>query len=400
MDIDREVQRQIDGITSRSEEIVPRDELAALLREAIGAGKPLRVKYGIDPTNPHVHIGHLVPCRLLRAMQDFGHTAVLIVGDYTARIGDPTGRNAERPPLSNEEVRTNAERYAEQLFTVVDESRAELHFQSSWFEGLALDEVLRLLASFSVAQMMAHETFRSRLDSGTRLSLHELLYPVLQAYDSLMVRAHVELGGTDQRFNCLCGRDLQRSAGERPQVVVTVPLLAGPDGRKMSKSTGNHIPLSLPPPQVVGRVMSIPDALLPDYVRLASAGIANGGKASCARSRTGRATPATSSSPSPGRSPPVSTVRPPPAPRPKSSNGCLHPVVSPTTYPSSRSRPTASASSTSSSPRASPPPGAKRGGSWGRAAFALTTRPSRTTRRWWTSPTGSSASFARGSAGS
>ncbi len=163
-----------------------------------------------------------------------------------------------------------AERYAEQLFTVVDESRAELHFQSSWFEGFALDEVLRLLASFSVAQMMGHETFRSRLDSGNRLSLHELLYPVLQAYDSLMVRAHVELGGTDQRFNCLCGRDLQRSAGERPQVVVTVPLLAGPDGRKMSKSTGNHIPLSLPAPQVVGRVMSIPDALLPDYVRLAT----------------------------------------------------------------------------------------------------------------------------------
>jgi tyrosyl-tRNA synthetase len=244
MNVEKEVQRQVDVVASRAAEIVPADELTGMLRTAIEEERPLRVKYGIDPTNPHVHIGHLVPCRVLRALQDLGHTAVLIVGDYTARIGDPTGRNTERPPLSEEEIRANTDRYAEQLFTVIDESSAELHYQSSWFSSVGLDDVLRLLASFSVAQMMAHETFRSRVDSGNRLSLHELLYPVLQAYDSLMIEADVEIGGTDQRFNCLCGRDLQRAAGKRPQVVVTVPLLMGSDGRKMSKSMDNHIPLA------------------------------------------------------------------------------------------------------------------------------------------------------------
>ena len=270
MTVEQEVRRQLDVVASHAAEIVPEDELATMLRASVEEGRALRVKYGIDPTNRHVHIGHLVPCRALRALQELGHTAVLIVGDYTARIGDPTGRNAERPPLSDEEIRENTDRYAGQLFTVIDENRAELHYQSSWFTGMRLDEVLRLLASFSVAQMMAHETFRARLDHGNRLSLHELIYPVLQAYDSLMVEADVEIGGTDQRFNCLCGRELQRSAGKRPQVVVTVPLLMGPDGRKMSKSMGNHIPLAMPAVEVVGKVMSVPDKLLPDYIRLAA----------------------------------------------------------------------------------------------------------------------------------
>ena len=270
MDISQEVRRQITAIESMAAEVVPRAELEQKLASSLREGRPLRVKYGIDPTNPRIHIGHLVPCRLLRLMQDLGHTAVLIVGDYTARIGDPTGRDAERPALSSSQVEQNARQYAEQLFTVVDRERAELHYQSSWFGSRALDSTLRLMASFSVAQMMSHETFRSRVDAGARLSLHELMYPVLQAYDSTEISADVEIGGTDQRFNCLCGRDLQRQRGETPQVVVTVPLLRGPDGTKMSKSRDNHISLGTPAPDVVGRIMSIPDELIEEYARLAT----------------------------------------------------------------------------------------------------------------------------------
>ena len=270
MDIGRSTEEQLGVIRSRADRVVPEEELRAKLERARVEGRPLRVKYGIDPTNPDIHIGHLVPCRVIRAFQDMGHTAVLIVGDYTARIGDPTGRNAERPGLSGEQVEANMERYARQLFTVVDESRAELHYQSAWFDALSLDEILRTLASFSAAQMLGHETFRSRLDAGARLSLHELMYPVLQAYDSVQVGADVEIGGSDQLFNCLCGRDLQRAAGEDPQVVVTVPLLMGPDGEKMSKSQGNHIPLSATADEAVGRTMSIPDSLLEQYINLAT----------------------------------------------------------------------------------------------------------------------------------
>lgn len=266
----RAVEEQLAIIAGQAEQIVPEEELAGKLAASRRDGRPLRVKYGIDPTNPHIHIGHLVPCRLLRTFQDLGHTAVLIVGDYTARIGDPTGRNAERPSLSEDEVRANAALYADQLFTVIRRDAAEIHFQSSWFASFGTDDLLRLLAGFSVAGMLSHETFRRRLESGNRLSLHELTYPALQAYDSVVVRADVEVGGSDQLFNCLCGRDLQRARGESPQVVVTVPLLKGTDGAKMSKSLDNHIPLSLPPEDVVGRIMSISDALLPDYIRYAT----------------------------------------------------------------------------------------------------------------------------------
>ncbi|MFW5684194.1 MAG: tyrosine--tRNA ligase [Spirochaetota bacterium] len=268
MEHEPSIEEQLAEIRGRTAEIIPEDELARKLERAARERRPLRVKYGIDPTNPDIHIGHLVPCRVIRAFQDLGHTAVLIVGDYTARIGDPTGRNAERPPLDEEAIARNMERYAAQLFTVVDESRAELHYQSSWFAGMHLADTLRLLASFSTAQMLSHETFRARLDGGNRLSLHELLYPVLQAYDSLQIQADVEIGGTDQRFNCLCGRDLQRNAGEEPQVVVTVPLLPGADGRKMSKSLGNHIPLAASADEAVGRVMAVPDELIETYARL------------------------------------------------------------------------------------------------------------------------------------
>lgn len=266
--ISREVERQFEVITSRAAGIVPEDELRERLQSSIETDTPLRVKYGIDPTSPNVHIGHMVPCRIIRAFQDLGHRAVLIVGDYTARIGDPTGRNAERIPLSQDKIEENMAKYADQLFRVINKDSAELHYQSSWLADRKLDDLFSLLSRFSVAQMMAHETFRARLDQGARLSLHELVYPVLQAYDSIQVRADVEIGGTDQLFNCLCGRDLQRSLGQRPQIVISAPLLLGPDGRKMSKSFGNHISMNLEGRDIVGKVMSIPDKLLPQYVTL------------------------------------------------------------------------------------------------------------------------------------
>ncbi len=265
-----EARRQLAEIESIAHEIAPSEQLYELLLRSVASETPLRVKYGIDPTNPNIHIGHLVPCRLLRLFQELGHIAVLIVGDYTAQIGDPTGRNEERPVLSPERVRENARLYADQLYRVIDQDKSELHMQSSWYREMPLEQVLGLMSSFSVAQMMAHETFRSRQDRGERLSLHELMYPLLQAYDSVAIAADVEIGGTDQLFNCLCGRDLQRTIGEAPQVVVTVPLLSGPDGRKMSKSAGNHLPVNAPATEVVGKVMSIPDTLIQEYVNLAT----------------------------------------------------------------------------------------------------------------------------------
>lgn len=270
MSVENAVEQQLQELRNQADEIVPEHELRRKLTDSLVEGRPLRVKYGIDPTNPHIHIGHLVPCRVLRTFQDFGHTAVLIVGDYTARIGDPTGRNEERPGLSGEDVQRNMERYIEQLSIVVDTGAAEIHYQSEWFDAASLADTMRLLASASVAQMLAHETFRRRVDAGTRLSLHELAYPLLQAQDSVEVRADVEIGGTDQRFNCLCGRDLQRDQGHNPQVVITVPLLPGTDGAKMSKSLGNHIATELSPEEIVGRIMSLADDAMPTYVRLAT----------------------------------------------------------------------------------------------------------------------------------
>jgi len=265
-----QVEQQLQTIASQAGEIIPQAELRAKLCGSIESDRPLRVKYGIDPTNPSIHIGHLVPCRLLRTFQELGHQAVLIVGDYTAQIGDPSGRNKERPGLSEAEVKENMRRYIDQLSVVVDVATAEVHYQSEWLGNASLADTLRLFAGFSVAQMLAHETFRLRLDAGARLSLHELAYPVLQAEDSVQIKADVEIGRTDQRFNCLCGRDLQRMRDQEPQVVITVPLLPGTNGAKMSKSQDNHISVELPATEIVGRVMSVADEWIPLYAQLAS----------------------------------------------------------------------------------------------------------------------------------
>jgi len=247
-------------------EVIARDELEKRLR----SGDRLCLKLGLDPSKPNLHVGHAVGLRKLRQFQELGHRIVLIVGDWTAQIGDPSGRDESRTMLSAEEVQRNAETYMQQFSLLVDRSRTEVRWQSEWFGKFALTDVFNLTSRFTMAQMMAHETFRKRWDEGRPLSLMELLYPTLQAYDSVAIGADVEFGGTDQKFNILCGRGLQESLGLPPQAVFLWPLLPGTDGRKMSKSYGNTIDLTDPPDQMYGKAMSISDAMLDQYLTLAS----------------------------------------------------------------------------------------------------------------------------------
>lgn len=251
-------------------EIITIEELEQKIYQSLIEKRALRIKQGIDPTSPDVHIGHMVPYHKMRQFQDFGHTGVLIIGDYTAQIGDPSDRSAERSRLSHSQTKANAESYTKQIFTVVRQDRAEVHDQSQWFSDLTLAGTLDLAGHFSVAQLLAHETFRNRLVPGKRLSLHELFYPLLQAQDSVEINADVELGGTDQKFNILCGRDLMRDEGMVPQVTILMPLLTGTDGRKMSKSFGNHISIESTAKDKIGKIMSISDGLIPEYASLAA----------------------------------------------------------------------------------------------------------------------------------
>lgn len=270
MEIKREIDRQMDILTSDVSELIPSEELRKKLEQSIISGTPLRVKMGIDPTAPDVHLGHMVVYKKMRQFQDLGHKAILIIGDYTARIGDPTGRNSERPPLTEQEVRKNSESYTRQIFKIVDPDNTEVHFQSSWFDKVSLQETLTSASAFSIAHMLTHDTFRKRLEQGNRLSLHELLYPLLQAWDSVMINADVELGGSDQKFNVLCGRDLQKEKKMSPQVILLMPILLGTDGRKMSKSFNNHIPVLSSPQDKFGRIMSINDELIPNFFTFAT----------------------------------------------------------------------------------------------------------------------------------
>jgi tyrosyl-tRNA synthetase len=247
-------------------EVIVKEELVQKLR----SGRKLRVKQGFDPSKPNLHIGSAVGLRKLRQFQELGHQVVLIVGDWTARVGDPSGRDESRTMLSAEEVQRNAETYMQQFFIVVDRSRTEVRWQSEWYDKFNLTDVFNLTSRFTMAQMMAHETFRQRWEQGQPLTLMELMYPLLQAYDSVAVRADVEFGGMDQKFNNLVGRELQPYFGQPPQDVLLVPLLPGLDGRKMSKSFGNTIDLTDPPDQMYGKAMSISDAMLDQYLTLAS----------------------------------------------------------------------------------------------------------------------------------
>lgn len=246
-------------------EVIVESELLELLE----SGRPLRLKQGFDPSCPDIHLGHVVGLRKLRQFQELGHRVILIVGDWTAQIGDPTGVSSTRPMLTADEVRANARTYMEQFFKVVDRDRTEVRWQSEWFGKFGLEDVIKLTSKFTVAQFLAREDFSKRYASGRPIALTELLYPLLQAYDSVAIEADVEFGGTDQKFNCLVGRELQQMVGQRPQQILLVPLLIGTDGsQKMSKSLGNYIGIDEPPNEMYGKVMSIPDNLISDYFEL------------------------------------------------------------------------------------------------------------------------------------
>lgn len=242
-------------------EVIVESELRARLQ----SGTPLRLKQGFDPTKPDMHIGHAVGLRKLRAFQELGHQVVLIVGDWTAQIGDPSGRDETRTRLSAAEVRANAETYMEQFFRVVDRQRTEVRWQSEWFGQFTLEHALDLAGRFTLAQMLAHETFRKRYETGAPLTILELMYPMLQAYDSVAIKADVEFGGTDQKFNILAGRELMAQLGMTPQQVFLVPLIPGTDGRKMSKTFNNTVDIRMPPAEMYGRIMSMSDEVLPLY---------------------------------------------------------------------------------------------------------------------------------------
>jgi tyrosyl-tRNA synthetase len=235
------------------------------LRQRLAAGKPLRLKQGFDPTKPDMHIGHAVGLRKLRKFQDLGHQVVLIVGDWTAQIGDPSGRDEARTRLTADEVKANAETYMEQFFRVVERERTEVRWQSEWFGGFRLENALDLAGRFTMAQMLQHDTFRKRYEAGAPLTILELMYPMLQAYDSVAIKADVEFGGTDQKFNILAGRELMGQLGLTPQQVFLVPLIPGTDGRKMSKTFNNTVDIRMPPAEMFGRVMSMSDEVLPLY---------------------------------------------------------------------------------------------------------------------------------------
>ena len=224
------------------EEIITEEGLIEKFKKSNETGKPLRIKYGIDPTGFDVHLGHLVPIRKMRDFQDIGHTGVIIIGDFTAQIGDPSGLDETRPHLTAEQVKKNAEKYMEQLYTVLDKNKTEVRWQTEWFGNMSMKDVIKLMGKFTLAQFMAHDTFRKRFENGLPLGMHELMYPILQSYDSVAIEADVELGATEQKFNILAGRDMQRYFGQPEQVAVLSPILMGTDGKeKMSKSLNNYI---------------------------------------------------------------------------------------------------------------------------------------------------------------
>lgn len=257
----------LESLLSGCENVYTSEELARRL----ASGKRLRVKLGMDPTAPDLTLGHTVVLRKLRQFQDFGHKAVLIIGDYTARIGDPTGHSKARPMLTDAQIETNAKSYFDQAGMVLDldEGKLEIRYNSEWLTPMTFADVIKLMSEMTVARMLERDTFASRQAQGKEIHLHELLYPLMQARDSVAIQADVELGGTDQTFNNLCGRDLQRNAGQPPQVVMIMPLLIGTDGKnKMSKSQGNHVAIMDPPGEMFGKIMRIPDELMVNYFEL------------------------------------------------------------------------------------------------------------------------------------
>lgn len=265
------VNEQMDEIRRDTLEIVPEDELARKLERSLKTGEPLVVKQGFDPTRPDLHIGHAVSLRKLRTFQELGHDVVFVMGDYTALIGDPSGRSDLRPQLSEDEVQANGRTYAEQVYKVLDAGRTRIEYNSKWLAPLQLRDILRLTANYTVARMLERDDFEKRFEENRPISIVEFMYPLMQAYDSVALNADVELGGADQKFNLLVARDLQPRYGQEPQVCLLMPLLRGTDGvHKMSKSYDNYVGLHDAPDQQFGRTMSIPDDLLAEWYELAS----------------------------------------------------------------------------------------------------------------------------------
>jgi len=260
-------EEQLHIIKSGISDLVPEADLVKKLRK----GTPLRIKLGVDPTAPDLHLGHAVPLRKMRQFQDLGHQVVLIIGDFTAFIGDPSGRNSTRPHLTREQIDANAQTYVDQAYRILDPNKTELRRNSDWLDGLGFADILKLTSQFTVARILERDDFQKRYREGIGISLHEFLYPMAQAYDSVAVEADLEMGGTDQLFNLLAGRELMEKSGMEPQVALTLPLLEGTDGvQKMSKSYGNYIGLTDEPYEMFGKVMSIPDELMVKYFRLAT----------------------------------------------------------------------------------------------------------------------------------
>jgi len=263
------VAEQLEYLKKGVAEIIREDEFVSKLRRSHDTGKPLRAKLGVDPTAPDIHLGHMVVIEKLRQFQILGHKAVFLVGDFTAMVGDPTGQSETRPPLSREQVNANAKTYLDQVFKILDPKRTEIRYNSEWLDKLTSYDIVRLCAKYRVARMLEREDFHKRLSEQQPISMHELLYPLLVAYDSVMLEADVELGATEQKFNLLMGRDIQREYGQESQVCMTMPILVGLDGqRKMSKSLGNYVGITEPPGEMFGKLMSVPDDLMWSYWQL------------------------------------------------------------------------------------------------------------------------------------
>jgi tyrosyl-tRNA synthetase len=272
MDVEREARRHLAVLKARTVDLLVEEELYRKLCRSLRTQTPLRVKLGLDPTAADLHIGHTVVIHKLREFQAFGHEVIFLIGDFTGMIGDPSGRSETRKPLTAEQIQANAETYKRQIFKILDPQRTVIEYNSRWGKALGSEGLIKLAAQYTVARMLERDDFQKRFAEGRPISLHEFLYPLLQGYDSVVLRADVELGGTDQKFNLLVGRELMRDNGMEPQVIMTLPILEGLDGmQKMSKSLGNYIGIDEPPDMIFGKAMSIPDSLILRYLELATA---------------------------------------------------------------------------------------------------------------------------------
>ncbi|MEG6617069.1 tyrosine--tRNA ligase [Peptococcaceae bacterium 1198_IL3148] len=267
--VEQNLEKQLEIIKRGTAEIVPENELIEKLKKSIKEDKPLQVKLGLDPTAPDIHLGHTVVLQKLKQLQDLGHQVIILLGDYTGRIGDPTGKSEARKQLTEEQVLANARTYEEQIFKILDPDKTRVVFNSQWLAHLTFEEVINLTAKYTVARMLEREDFHKRYQEGLPISIHEFLYPLMQGYDSVSLEADIELGGTDQKFNLLMGRHLQKEYGQEPQIAIMMPILEGLDGvNKMSKSLGNYIGIDEPANEMYGKTMSIPDQLMVRYFEL------------------------------------------------------------------------------------------------------------------------------------